>query len=343
MSFKEPIGDCKNFYCRDQYWQIINDVYQKQMFKSVKGATLRKCDRDNCRGAHTQSEIHTLSSNYSFRVSDKSNIDLVEIYNSIHDSFNELKNKVKHPNFIERLNGYEELNFVELLNLWFDVTCFYRRLKKNILKGINDCDLYSSPDSVPEFYIKNENTTWSLERITKMCPKHSELIRKINRGDKAIIWDVCVGSVNCKSGCHSSEDMICHDDLLLGRCECLSNDQIEKSKHDLNIQMEKIKNILNSQNTKDGYKTKLKSSKVKMLKSKLDNLSTSYNKLRRCKHLTDDNIVPFQVQLNKYKLEVKDREEKTREQIQVQQDKKEERIDMLTNSKVKKVLRKPIF
>ena len=80
-----------------------------------------------------------------------------------------------------------------------------------------------------------------------------------------------------------------------------------------------------------------------MLKSKLDNLSTSYNILRRCKHLTDDNIVPFQVQLNKYKLEVKDREEKTREQIQVQQDKKEERIDMLTNSKVKKVLRKPIF
>ena len=343
MSFPEPVGDSKNFYCRDQYWQIINDLYQKQVFKSFKGATLRHCNRDNCRGAHCQSEINTLPNNYSFKVSDKSNINLVEIYHGILESFETLVSKVKHPEYIEKLNSYQTLNFIQLLNLWFDITCFYRRLKKNIIKGEVECDLYSSVEDIPEFFIPNENVAWPLERITKMCPKHTELFRKINRGEKAIIWDICIGSVNCKTGCHNLEDTICHKDLLFGNCDCLSKEEIEEQKNTLETQIQQIKNMLNPNKDKDGFTNKIKGKKYKQLKSKLNDLETKYKKLWRRKHLTDDNIVPFNVQMQNYLEEQKQKEEAKKEQIKQQETKKEERIEKLTKTKVKKILKKPKF
>ena len=88
MTSKEKIGISKNFFCRDQYWQIISTLYGDQVFKNAPGATLRKCKfGENCRGAHSEDEIHTLPHNYNFTKLDKSKLDLVDIYNNICDVF----------------------------------------------------------------------------------------------------------------------------------------------------------------------------------------------------------------------------------------------------------------
>ena len=63
----------------------------------------------------------------------------------------------------------------------------------------------------------------------------------------------------------------------------------------------------------------------------------------RRKHLTDDNIVPFNVQMQNYLEEQKQKEEAKKEQIKQQETKKEERIEKLTKTKVKKILKKPKF
>ena len=70
--------------------------------------------------------------------------------------------------------------------------CFHRREKKDSPNKSN----------IPEFYLSCEDITWPFERITKVCPKYTNLINMIERGsEKPTIWDICCASINCKEGC----------------------------------------------------------------------------------------------------------------------------------------------
>jgi len=343
MSTIENVGDSKNFFCRDEYWQLINSLYQRSVFKSIKGATLRKCTRSDCRGAHCESEIQTLPSVHQFKVCDKSKINLVAMYNSIREEFKNSLSKVKHQEYIDKLANYETMNFVELLNLWFDITCFYRKLKKDMNKGIAECNLYSSTNQIPEFFIEEENHAWGLERLTKMCPKSFDLNQKIKNQQKAIIWDICIGSVNCKKGCHNISYMVCNDNLMHGECDCISLEKFETTKNSIEEDIQKYSNLLSPKQDEHGFKSKLKSRKVKQFQEKIKQLQSQLNTLVRKVHLTEEGLIPFDIQMKLYIEELSRIEKEKEEQIKLQASKKEERIDMLKNSKVKKVLKKPKF
>ena len=73
MILNDTVGNNKkNFFCRDQYWQLINSQYGENVFRSINGARLRKCTfGENCRGAHSGEEINLLPANYQFKKSDK--------------------------------------------------------------------------------------------------------------------------------------------------------------------------------------------------------------------------------------------------------------------------------
>ena len=343
MSTNEVVGDSKNYFCRDQYWQLLNNFYGKQVFKSIKGATLRQCNRDNCKGAHAENEIQTLPSNFGFKTLDKSKINLVAIYDNIINSFETLGSQVKDPEYIDRLSNFKSLNLIELLNLWFDITCFHRKLKKNIINGSDSSEVYDSINDIPEFFLENENIVWPLERVTKMCPKHMSLISKINRGEKGVIWDICIGSVNCKTGCHQVNDMICHKDFLFGECDCMSNQEMELKKSQIQEKINNLREILKSPTDKNGFTTKKNNRKQKQYSDKIVQLQSEYRRLNRQVHLTEDGLIPFNVQLKirEEKLEAIRKEEEDKKKLQ--ESKKEERMDLLKNSKVKKILKKPKF
>lgn len=326
MSISETIGENKNFFCRDSYWQLMNNAHNRPVFKSVKGGNLRKCTYANCRGAHAESEIQILPSIYNFNASDKSKINLCLMYYNIIEQFDKNKTKIKHIEYIEKLKDYNKLNFVQLLNLWYDITCFHRKLKKDISKGIMTCELYSSITDIPEFFIENENDAWNLERITKMCPDNSNLNKKITR-DKAIIWDICIGSINCKKGCHNIAYMVCNDNLITGKCDCLSLESFNSKKQMLET---KLSNML-------------KSPSNEKIKNKIKNVKNELAQMVRKIHLTEQGLIPFDEQNKLYIEKLQKVETDNIRTAQNIADEKEKRMFQLKNLKVKKVIKKPLF
>jgi len=329
MNINETIGENKNFFCRDSYWQLMNDAHHRIVFKSVKGGNLRKCTYSDCRGAHTESEIQILPSIYNFNTCDKSKINLSVMYYNIIKQFDKDKPKIKHIEYINKLTDYKTLNFVQLLNLWYDVTCFHRKLKKDISKSITICDLYSSINDIPDFFIENENDAWNLERVTKLCPDNYNLNKKIVK-DKAIIWDICIGSINCKKGCHNVAYMVCNDNLISGKCDCISLESFNSKKQILETNKSRLINILNSPNNEK-------------IKSKLKNIENELSQMVRKIHLTEQGLIPFDEQNKLYIEKLKKVETDNIQTIQNIADEKEERMFQLKNSKVKKIIKKPLF
>lgn len=324
---KVKVGNTKNLYCREKYWELLNDYYSGQVFKSIPGARLRKCTfGEGCRGAHSENEINTLPHNHHFNVMDKSKINLVAIYNNICDVMESSKRYVKHPTFKKEIATYQNMDFVELLNFWYNITCYHRKTKKELYT--NDNLYYKKSDTIPEFFLENEDIVWPFERITKMCKKNINLIDKIsNDSDKPVIWDICCGSVNCKEGCHNKSYLLCKQDLLTGQCDCPSNEELESKRQEIDFEIRSTDVIL---------------SKLISVKKKIAFTNTKrqlQNQLRntvRMIHLTEQGLIPFNVQMEEYK-EVE--KEKLKEQIE----KKETREQVLSETVVKKKIKKPVF
>ena len=124
VPLQERVGNTKNFFCRERYWELMNAHYGFQVFKSEPGARLRKCTfGDCCRGAHSEEEINTLPANHQFNVLDKSKLDLVSIYNDICNSMESNRKLVRHPTFKTEIANYKNMDFVELLQFWYRITC----------------------------------------------------------------------------------------------------------------------------------------------------------------------------------------------------------------------------
>lgn len=322
------VGTCKNLFCRDHYHQLINDLYNDNVFRSIQGARLRKCTYgENCRGAHSEDEIHVLPANHNFNMLDKSKIDFVSIYYEIVDVFEKLKSKVTDPELKSRIDSFSNLNFIELLNLWYDLACFHRREKKDSPNKSN----------IPEFYLSCEDITWPFERITKVCPKYTNLINMIERGsEKPTIWDICCASINCKEGCHHISNMLCSEDFLCGKCDCLSKEDFNSKRENIINNIKQIKETLSGKEDETGYKKKLTAKKRRGLENKLVTLNNELKNLIRKIHYTDNGFIPFNDQLRKHQL---DMEETKRKNDKVENDRK---LQMNT-SQVKKKIVKPKF
>ena len=292
MSSKVKVGTSKNLFCRDTYWKLINDLYGCNVFSNLPGSRLRDCTFcDKCRGAHLESEIVTLPHIENFNKMDKSKIDLVAIYLNIRDVFELEKNKVINPDFKKKINNYLDLNLVELMNLWFDITCYHRKIKKEISLDPKFKSEFKNISQIPYFGLDNEDLIWSFERITKLCPVNQELIRKINsNSEKPNIWDMCLASINCKLGCHNTSYMVCVDDLLEGKCSCPKLEDFESEK-------ENIRNNIKS--LEEEYKNTNKKKK-KSITKKIEELKSELGGFSRKIHLTEKGLLPFSKQYEVY-------------------------------------------
>jgi hypothetical protein len=321
------VGDKQNFFCREELWQLYNSHYGGQVFKSEQGARLRKCTFGaDCRGAHSEEQINTLPHNHHFNNMDKSKLDLVAIYNNICEVMESSKRYVKHPTFKKEIATYQNMDFVELLNFWYNITCYHRKTKKELYT--NENTYYKKSDTIPEFFLDNEDIVWPFERVTKMCQKNINLIEKISSdSDKPVIWDICCGSINCKEGCHNKSYLLCKQDLLTGQCDCPSNEELESKRQEIDFEIRSTDVIL---------------SKLISVKKKIAFTNTKrqlQNQLKntvRMIHLTEQGLIPFSVQMEEYK---RVENEKLKEQIE----KKETREQVLSETVVKKKIKKPVF
>ena len=115
MTSVEKVGTCKNLFCRDQCWRLINSYYGGEIFSSIPGARLRNCSYgEKCRGAHTEDEIHTLPHVHNFNILDKSKIDLVTIYLNIIKVFEESRSKVLNKELKEKIEDQLKNEMTEL-------------------------------------------------------------------------------------------------------------------------------------------------------------------------------------------------------------------------------------
>jgi hypothetical protein len=250
--------------------------------------------KDTCRQAHAKSDIIEMDHIKAWRNRDKSTVDLLAIKKNIIQTIMTSKDSVIDTKFRSQLVNIESMRFDELLHFWFEITCFHRRLAKELpskehwanRNKPNPVGGFFFKNDVPKFYLDNEEDVWSLQRTLRMCEKHSNLSH-----DKIIsLKDVCCGDINCKEGVHTLSDLVCIDNLLTGKCECLSEEDIEHQKTSLMEESEVIQEQINNPKTNK----KLKSNLI----NQYNEIVNKYNMLFSKKHLTDQGLIPLTVRID---------------------------------------------
>ncbi len=253
--------------------------------------------KDSCRQAHCKSEIIEMDHIKAWRNRDKSSVNLLDIKKNIIQTIATSKDSVIDVKFRSGIINIESMQFDELLHFWFDITCFHRRLAKelpsrehwNSRNTPNPTGGFFFKNDVPKFYLDNEEDVWSLQRTLRMCYKHSQL-----SPDKSIsIKDICCGDINCKEGVHCPSEVVCVDNLLTGKCSCLSEEIIEQQKKDLMKECESIQEDLEDPKISKKLQTDLVSN--------FNANVTKYNMLCRKKHLTEQGLVPLMVRIEREK------------------------------------------
>ena len=203
----------------------------------------------------------------------------------------------------DRMTNIDKLNFFELVSLWHDLACYYQRLAKNIPKKYqNTTDRvhtsgYKYSEEVPRFNLSsnNEDYCWALVRTIKLCENHRIFKDKVlNTRESVTIWDICLGDKNCKEGVHNLYEMLCTDDFLDGKCNCISKEEYDNKQKLMSNELEQLKENL-SKTTKENT--------IMNINKKIINIQNQKDNYQRKIHFTEKNMVPFNIQLDKYKTE----------------------------------------
>lgn len=246
----EPI---QNLWCRDTFWQHIIDKLNYSPFKETPGCHLRSCryPANECRGAHSEDRLKLYAPIVKFNFTNKSKYDWVLLYLTIIKTIQNDATKLINIEHKFKTDNVSRLTFIEAIQLWRDLACFYRKLSKELpAKSATTRSQYAHlsgytySDDVPIFNLLNynfEDFAWSFVRLTRRCPTHQKFDTSIKSGIKVTIWDVCLApGSNCKEGVHNKEESLCIDDFMDGKCSCISLQEIERSKMELQHKITKL-------------------------------------------------------------------------------------------------------
>jgi hypothetical protein len=155
---------------------------------------------------------------------------------------------------------------------------------------------YIFSSDVPGFYIEDsklEDNLWAFERITRKCKTQENFINSINKKELITIWDICLGDKNCKEGFHYTDESLCIDDFLEGKCSCINRKDFDSKVIEL---IEKIKNI-KEQILNPATRPK----RIEQLKIILNDSEISLRNSQRKIHYTESGMLPFKQQMENYK------------------------------------------
>jgi hypothetical protein len=283
----------KTYFCIDGYATYVCKILGKNPFTETYGNRVRECPRkDNCYGCHHESEIKIKSHYMAFDRLDKSQFNIGEYDDALITVLLNSRGKIQNDNLKEELSNILNYNFIQRVQLLIKLYYYVSNEKKKVDKS----EWFKFPDLNIE-NINNkliENHLWAFERKTHYCPFHLEFKRKINNNEKISIRDACLGSWNCKYGCHYPEQLINISDFLTG----ISDDKVSKElmeKHILTYQkkindLEKKISRLNS----NSYK--------KPIEFELQELKEIQKRHGRQIHLTEQGLIPYCIWQEKAKI-----------------------------------------
>ena len=270
----------KNLLCRHVLYSKLTGEYNTCKFG------------EDCRGAHSEENIVLYPGNKLFNELDKSTYDFKLLFGEIKKTIISDKYKIKLERHVNTIDNIDKLNNIELLQFWRELACYYRKISK-------------TDKAIPQFDLKEyEDIAWAFERKTKLCKTFLEENNKENiNKDK-----ICCGSYNCKEGVHNQEhisvpdyvehltssnvvhsinELICIDDFIGNKCDCLS--KIDSQKRQIELLEEynkKARELL--QNSNYSIKT--------ILKKELDIMNIEINNVRnRKEHFTEYGMIPIKV------------------------------------------------
>ena len=265
--------DNKSYYmCKFNYGKIIVDTIGWNPFINKMGNPLyfRECSNEYCKGAHCLENLKQNSEYEKFNNMNKAKYDWVKLYLAIIDSLEKSRTNI----------DTKSLNFIEAIQLWKNLASENRKLAKE------NKNIYT-------FQLDNtmEEVAWAFERITHLCPdqeKVNEMIRTKTRN--LDISDLCLGTgLNCKYGVSKPSEMICKEDFLFGKCNCIYINDINQKINELE---EKKSTITNEK-------------QLKIISVEIENIKHS-----RPIHFTElsGKMIPFNIMYEKY---IKTKEEET--------------------------------
>ena len=297
----ETITNKQNFWCRNKYCQHLISTHGRYIFKETNGCIIKDCriKPEDCRGAHDEKLIKALPSIYKFNQTKKESINWVKLYLEIKTIIDNDKIKLKLLDHKEKTNDLNNYNFIELIQLWRELSCYYRKLVKKINIDGEPIEGFITSNSIPQFNIsdKMEDIAWSFERLTRKCLMQEKFNESINKNIQITLWDICIATgINCKEGVHSNNELICKEDFLTGRCSCKSTKEIYDQVKNLNDKLTLIK----EQETYTTWKVKSKNKNeskllILSLEHEINNLLNS-----RMIHYTEQGMLPFNDQYKEY-------------------------------------------
>jgi hypothetical protein len=116
---------------------------------------------------------------------------------------------------------------------------------------------------------------------------------------KIYIKDICCGDINCKEGLHDITRLVCIDNMLTGKCDCLSDEQNEQKKLELISEINKIQEIISNKD----YKVSISKDKKSELIKKYNELVVEYNSINKKIHLTNQGLIPLSIRIDNEKVQ----------------------------------------
>lgn len=264
----------------------------------------------NCYNAHKETDIkkNQLVDKWA-SIQDFSQFDIGKKMDNILTVLDKARAHVNNPKYVSGITNMNTLNFVELCSFWYEITCYHRKIAKNLPSHRQWHDHKSSPmpidkyhfkEDVPTFALENEDDIWALERTMHLCPQYAALITTRHAHSK----DICCGSFNCKHGVHRIEDIICTEDLMNGTCSCMKQEDIDHQVKQIELDVINYKRMLHTSTDADGFTIRLTKNIKEEIQSELkEKINTLQTIVVRKRHLTEFGLVPLKVHFeNKQKI-----------------------------------------
>jgi hypothetical protein len=249
---------------------------------------------DGCYCAHTQKDIKIKPHISKWAKESKDKIDLLKIMEKIITIIKKSSEDVVNPKYRSMIMNIEKLRFDELLHVWFDITCYHRRIAKSDKINYKKFSRSSTPISIEGFQFKDdiplfkldeiEDDVWALQRTLRLCKKNEETIP----GVPIYIKELCCGDINCKEGVHALEHLVCVDNMIDGKCKCPTFEQNETMKKSYIAQGQVFLEIINC----PGVEKKERADAV----IEYNKIVSKYKKIEKYTkmiHLTEQGLIPL--------------------------------------------------
>lgn len=210
----------KFFWCKSALGEYLNT---KCGFNIVG---IKKCKYGpKCKGSHNNNDIVEKNRYKKWRESKKTNFDLKKYYSDIISVINKNKDSIQVYKFKSKLQYINDMNIVELFIFWEEMNYHYERFENNTFLNID-----------------NKEDLILFIRTLKTCNDYQNMMK--NTKAKTHISKLCSGGINCNRGVHMNKYRACVDDILYGKCKCMSLAEFNEKKNTLHGQ--ELNKLINS-------------------------------------------------------------------------------------------------